>query len=305
MKTLLKLCFALTVLVFILVKAGPSKVLADFSQFKVSAILLVNLTTLAGFFLGASSIIVLGRSMSPGLGWLPGLHGFLATTSLSLFAPGRIGDLALPLFWKSHMDPAQSLAVVFLDKVNSFFWTLLAGAIGIYVVFESLWGFALTVAGTAFPALAPLLYTRCAFLLNRFPRKIAFFLEQLVAVLRTATSEGHRQILFAFFISGLRILVGGIGFWVSLWGVGLGAPVVYSICVMAVAQFISMVPVSIMGIGTVEAVCLLGLARIHVESSPVIAALIVGRLITLFWLSTFFLTVPIKTVKKNEAANGP
>jgi uncharacterized membrane protein YbhN (UPF0104 family) len=58
---------------------------------------------------------------------------------------------------------------------------------------------------------------------------------------------------------------------------------------MTIALFASFVPVSILGLGPVEAICVYAMAQIQIESSLVMAALIVGRLITLMWLSLFFI----------------
>lgn len=273
-------------------KIGASGILKNLTQFKLAALLLINATTLNGFLLGGVGVILLGKKVNPRVEWLGGMKGFLGAVSLSLFIPGRAGDFALPLYWKRFMRYGESLVVILIDKLNTFFWVLSFGACGMYLVFHRYIGFWVTTLVVSFMLFLGLSLSlpRTRIVISRLlPEKILALLQGSMTALRAVGNRGKRTLLLVFVLNGIRIFVYGVGFWVSLWGLDIACPFFYSICLLAIAQLVSFIPISIMGLGTVEAVCVYGLNQIGIEPSLVITALLVGRIIALFWLSLFLL----------------
>ena len=145
LKFFAKLFFGILIFVFLVWKAGPSEIARNLIQYKTSAILMINLTTLCGFFLSGFGLIILGKTINPQLDLRQGLKGFFGSTSLALFFPGRAGDLMLPFYWKRFLEYGECLCVIFLDKMITLFWVLLFGSCGIYVVFNTKYGFLITL----------------------------------------------------------------------------------------------------------------------------------------------------------------
>jgi uncharacterized membrane protein YbhN (UPF0104 family) len=292
LKFFAKLIFGIIIFVFLVWKAGPAEIVRNLSQYKISAVLLINLTTLCGFFLSGFGVIILGKTINPQLHFCQGLKGFLGSASLALFFPGRAGDLMLPFYWKPFLKYGECLCVIFLDKMITLFWVLLFGSCGIYVVFNTKYGFLITLL--VFTTLTLLIALFCIPKTRRIvshilPTRIMDFLQGSVNAFRTITAGGKKKLFTVYILSGFRIILYGVGFWISLWGLDIASPLVYSILVMTIALFATLVPVSILGLGPVEAICVFALAQIQIESSLVMAALIVGRLITLMWLTLFFI----------------
>jgi uncharacterized membrane protein YbhN (UPF0104 family) len=248
-------------------------------------------------------LIVLGKTINPQLNFRQGLKGFLGSTSLALFVPGRAGDLMLPFYWKPFLKYGECLSVIFLDKMITLFWVLLFGSYGIYVVFNTKYGFLITLS--VFTTLILLIVLFCIPKTRRvvshiLPTRIMNFLEGSVNAFRTIAARGKKSLFTVYIFSCFRIILYGVGFWISLWGLDIASPLVYSILVMTIALFATLVPVSILGLGPVEAICVYALAQIQIESSLVMAALIVGRLITLMWLSLFFILFSTGSKKMNS-----
>jgi len=278
-------------------KIGPSLILKNLTQFKIAALVLINVTTLSGFLMGGIGVIVLGKTVSPKLEWQGGMEGFLGSISLALFVPGRAGDLSLPFYWKRFLRYGECLAVVLLDKVNTVFWVLSFGACGLYFIFRGYTGFFVAVLGyiSIFSLILLVSISKTRNILSRvLPEKVLDFLEGSMTAFRTVAKKGKRNLAAVFVLTGVRVFTYGVGFWVSLWGLDVSSPFFYSVFLMAIAQFVSFIPISVMGLGTVEAVCVYGLAQIGTGPSLVIAALLAGRVITLFWLSLFFLMFTLK-----------
>jgi uncharacterized membrane protein YbhN (UPF0104 family) len=120
------------------------------------------------------------------------------------------------------------------------------------------------------------------------PGKVQEFLQGSTNALRIIGKNGKRNLFSVIALTSVRICIYGIGFWVSLWGLQVVIPIGYAILAMAMAQFTTLIPISIMGLGPVEAVCVFALSQIAVEPDSVMAALLVTRFIALFWLCVFF-----------------
>jgi uncharacterized protein (TIRG00374 family) len=309
LKFFAKLFFGTFIFGFLVWKAGPSEIIRNLTQYKPSAVFLINLTTLCGFFLGGAGLIILGKTINSKLNFRQGLRGFFGSTSLALFVPGRAGDLMLPFYWKQFLKYGECLSVIFLDKMITLFWVLLLGSCGIYAVFKTGYGF--LIASLGFATLVCLFVLLCIPKIRRvvshvLPRKIIDFLQGSINAFRTIAARGKKSLFTVFILSSLRIILYGVGFWISLWGLDIDSPLVYSILVMTIALFAALIPVSILGLGPVDAICVYALAQIQIESSLVMAALVVGRLITLFWLSLFFILFSTggKKIKAAYSQNG-
>lgn len=291
LRFLIKLFVGFLIFGVLVWKIGPLEILKNLAQFKIAALLLINVTTLSGFFIGGTGVIILGKSLSPRLEWWQGMKGFLGSTSLALFVPGRVGDFALPFYWKRFLRYGECLALVLLDKMNTLFWVLIFGAFGLYVIFQGYMGFVAAALGFVFVFLLILLFsiaTTRRVVSKLLPEKILVFLQGSMTAFRMIARNGRTHLFVIFILAGIRIFTYGVGFWVSLWGLDVPSPFFYSVFVMAVALFTSLIPISIMGLGPVEAVCVYGLVQINIDPSLVIAALVVGRAIALFWLFLFF-----------------
>lgn len=291
LKFSLKLLLGLTIFGFLISRIGFLNIIDNLKDYNMFAILLINITTAGGYLLAASILVLLGRCINPKLKWLQGTNGVLATASLAIFIPGRAGDLTLPFYWKKFLKPGETMAVILVDKIITVSWLFFYGACGSLIVFGSMKG--LISIFSAWLALLTGIYIFSlpksrALIIHRLPTRLFTFLEGLVNALRTIKRCGIPHIFLLCLITGIRIFVNGLGFWISLYGAGAQPPLIFSVLVMSFAQFSIFVPISIMGLGTVEAICLYALSRINIDSGQIISALIVGRLTTMFWLGLFF-----------------
>lgn len=272
-------------------KSGFSEIIHNLAGMKLSVFGLISLTTLNGIFTQAVCVILLGKTINPAMEWCSPLKGFLRSISLAIFIPGRAGDFALPFYWKEFMQYGECLSVILIDKFNTLCWVFIMGSCGLYLIFDGFIGLAAGCIGFFLLAFFICILSIRRFRLivsNCLPQKGMNFLKGSMNAFRMILNENKPTLIGTFFLSGYKIVLAGVGLWISLWGLSISCPLFYSICLMSIAQFIALIPISIMGLGTVEAVCIYGLAQIGIDSGQVIAALLVGRIVSLFWLSLFF-----------------
>lgn len=290
-KFLLRLSISFAILGILLWNINPSKIGAAFSQLKGSAFALLNLTTVFAFVLGGLGVLVLGRAMSRRLSWARGIKGFLATISFSLFIPGRAGDLALLFYWKEFMSYEECFTVVLLDKLISLWWIMLLGSIGVYVIFASYLGLMILMPG----ALAILVFLllishdKAYEVLSRaVPGRILPKFHGMTNALKIVLRDDRRSFFTSVTITGVRMFTYGLGFWILMQGLSIECPFSYSLFTTAIASLTTLIPISIMGLGTVEAVTIYCLSPLHIAPASIIAAQFIGRIIYISWLCLFF-----------------
>ena len=286
-KLLLKLTIGIIIFSILVWKTGTAKIIEGLSQYSLIAILLINLTTIASFLIGAAGMIILGKAINPSMPWKKGVNGVLAVTSLSLFIPGRAGDLTLPFFWKKFMNAGECITVVLIDKLITLFWVFFFGVYGFFFIFQSMLGIWIISGGAIGGMILLFLLLRMSsrkLIISFLPNKIVTLFSDGLNAFRLMIKRGKGRLLTAFVLAGVRTLVSGLGFWISLWGLNIISPFYYANSIMAVGQIISFIPVSIMGLGTLEAVCIYGMMQIDIAPNAVIVALTIGRIITISWL---------------------
>jgi len=190
-----KIAVGLVLIGFFTWKIGPIAILHNIRLFKPEVVLILILTTLSGFILAGTGLVVLGKTISPALPFRKGIKGVLATISLAIFVPGRVGDLALPFYWKKYMRPGECMAIIFLDKLISTAWVLIFGGIGMLLIFKKIE--ALLIPGIIIliitVIIALIVYPGTRLLMTKIiPQSIYDLLEGSVNAFRTIARDGKR-----------------------------------------------------------------------------------------------------------------
>ncbi|MBF0376531.1 MAG: flippase-like domain-containing protein [Desulfamplus sp.] len=297
---IIKLSISLTILSIIFWYIGFNNIVAKIGNMNISAFLFINVITLFGFLSGGAGVILLGKNINPNLSWKDGMKGFLSASSLALFFPGRVGDATLLFFWKSYLEYGSCMAIVMIDKLVTLLVVIIFGSLGLGVTFNLAVGviafLSLFLPGLISLILIGLPITR-TFIAQKMPKRIKPFFEGLVTTIKYLAKQGHRTLLTLLILTVFRVMAYGIGFWVSIWGVGLTVPFFYSIFVICIAQLSGLIPITVMGLGSVEGVCIYAFAQIGIqEASAITAALLIGRGINILWLAVFFLVFSVARI---------
>ena len=289
MSRILQCLIGFTLFAAALCYAGPAVILDNILNIGTPMFTLLIFATFANFLFSSLATATLAKSKNNQIKWRDSITGVLATSSISLFAPGRLGDLALTFYWKDHFSYEQSLSIIILDKIITLivlFAVVLAG----FIFFPTTWP--LGPSQLAFLLLAALgCVVATKLFIKIFHTRLGSagrFITSSMKELRMVFSTSKAMIVYSTLLTIIKTIIAGLTFWASLLAVGVDAPPVYSICVLSLAQLIAFIPITIMGLGTLEAACVYGLSFVNVSSGSVVAALAVGRIIGLLWLTIFF-----------------
>ncbi len=213
---------------------------------------------------------------------------------LTLVIPGRLGDISMPLFLRRWISPRDSTIVLLIDKSITLIVITIIGSLG--VVHFLGWPLALAMAGsliTGILILSLLLSERsqslrdrvAKLLLGRFVGHAHGFRRQLLSLL-----HDWQGIAINLVATMARMLLAGFSLQLVLGWFGTEAPLWYIVMVQVLAQLITIVPISFMGIGVVESVNIALLGRIGIDPAVVLAcALAMRALQTIIYLMLFLL----------------
>jgi uncharacterized protein (TIRG00374 family) len=287
----IKLAIGLMIFAIIIWKIGPSRIAANFMSFKIAYVIFIFIIYPLTYVIAAIGVTFLGRSISRNVNWLGGIKGFLATVSLSIIAPGRLGDFSLPFYWKNFLSYGESLSVLTMDKIITLVWTLGLGSCAVYAILSRSLGITIGVGSLLVLSAVLLLFSIQRFrsiIYKILPKRIFNFFQGFINAFKTILKEGKVSLLITFLITGFRISLYGIIFWVLLLGLEITCPFYYPIFILAIGQLVSIIPISIMGIGTTELLYIFAFQKIGINADSVIAVSLLGRIITLIWLGIFF-----------------
>jgi uncharacterized protein (TIRG00374 family) len=215
--------------------------------------------------------------------WRDAFLVFMAGLFLGLVTPGRVGEMTKALYVKQDRNVPISvgLANVLMDRLFDLYTILVLGAAGL-VWFRLLpdWALALMVAGTVASIALPVI------LLNKPLAAWALSLIRRMPVLRrydvrlTAAAgrfqEGLRPLLTPRLV--IPLLLTQAAYLIFFWqgqllatAVGLKIGIGYLAMCLSVAGVITLLPISISGLGTRDAVLIAMFAPLGINASHTMA----------------------------------
>jgi uncharacterized membrane protein YbhN (UPF0104 family) len=292
-----KLTVSLLIFSFLVWKIGFFRIVDNFGQFKIFHALLAVAIFPTTYIVAATGVVLMGRSISRNLEWWKGIEGFLATVSLSIFLPGRLGDLSLPFFWKRYLKYGESLSILLIDKIITIIWVLGLGSCAIYAILHKSMSIIIGTGILSVFAIFVLVFSNKrvrVFCYKFLPRRFYEYYQGFISAIATISQKGKISVLATFVMTGLRMSLYGIIFWILLSGLNIACPLYYPIFILAIAQLVSILPISIMGMGTSELVLVFAFGKINIDASSVITVSLLGRAITMLWLGIFFVLFATK-----------
>lgn len=277
----LKLIFGLTLLVLVLLWSDTQAIIAEFSRVNWPWLVLLAPAWLINMALSGWALFALFRKLA-NISYFSFLKAHVFTQSLGAFLPFQIGELSLAIVLRRYgIGPAHAILTILIDKLISL--AVLAAV--------SVWGLSmLDIIPMKSLLLALILCGILVLLLSTiiiapFNFPVRKYIPQRVFDKFYAICEGARKMkgaLFAnFILTVLRFLL-FIPIPPGLMFLSFGAEVPFTalISISSVAWLVSIIPVSIQGIGTVEISAVYLYSRVGVDDETVLAVYLLARVIS-------------------------
>jgi uncharacterized membrane protein YbhN (UPF0104 family) len=284
-RLLLQLLGSLALLTFLLGRIDPRKLLDLLTEGKSIRLTpwLAGYFFLAHFITGNGLYSLFRRIRRDGywrIVWIPWKLEVLSTV-----LPGRLGDVGLVYFLRDRFRPAQSLAVLIADKLVTLEVTLLLSTLGLWRFVG--WRWAVVLPGAALLGLSALL----ALSRGRARRLLRGFLARFLGPHRAHLEEFRRELevvlgdwwglLANHALTLFRDLLAGVSFGFMLHSLSVEVSIFDVALVQAMARLASLLPITFMGLGTVEAVQMGCLAQAGVPPEAVLTISLVARTVQL------------------------
>ncbi|MDY0341092.1 MAG: lysylphosphatidylglycerol synthase transmembrane domain-containing protein [Coriobacteriia bacterium] len=260
---------------------GPADLAASLGQLQPAWMVAAIVVTYIGIFVGLLNVYVLTRALLPDITYREVAVAYLRSWAAGMLAPGKIGDLTYAHFLSSDdTNMAPGLAVGVVDKIVTFAMTSLVAVLGLtmYVSGRD----AARVGTIAVIALAGTIFAlRSGWLkqivrdrlLGKYARWFAGFGTQTEALLLR-----HRAALTAnAALTVIRIGVQAAALGLGLRAFGAHARLVDVFFINSIATLVSLVPITLAGLGVRQGVAILLFERIaSISRATVLNEALVG-----------------------------
>ncbi|CAK8714510.1 hypothetical protein GCAAIG_03865 [Candidatus Electronema halotolerans] len=209
---------------------------------------------------------------------------------IAAITPGRLGDIGLLYYLKGEYTSGQLGAIFFIDKLITLGINIVISIIGFGILLS--WKYAVVIS---FFLIA--IFSLLICFLFKFPQKFINWgiFKNIIVYLQgfrvelNATARDIKGIAGNVVLTLVRyILAGGCMLLALLW-FGQHVTLINVILIQAVAQLATFIPLTTMGLGVTEAVCISLFITIGVSSEMTLAALLWSRAIYLMFIAGIYL----------------
>jgi len=278
---ILRLTLGILLLILLIWNVSLDKLLLSISQATLSYLLLAISYQYASIFLGAFNQYILFTAFS-NLPFKSYLTAYVKAYAFGLLLPSQIGDASIAFFLKSEgLYYSQTLSVYILDK----FLTFILYVIILFLFLGNIMGYSKIVSFSSIISLGlslSIMFYIIVRLTSSFPvswreNRLMRFVHNLSVQLFFFTKHHPFLLLINFFLTCLKLglvmlcyhaMITSLNYSLSIWRVGQTA---------IASGIVGYIPVSIQGLGTVEAMALLNFKTLGVSPADVLACYLVLR----------------------------
>lgn len=278
---ILRLTLGILLLILLIWNVSLDKLLLSIAQVSLSYLFLAISYQYASIFLGAFNQYILFTAFS-NLPFKSFLAAYFKAYAFGLLLPSQIGDASIAFFLKSEgLYYSQTLSVYILDK----FLTFILYVLVLFLFLGDIMGYSNIISLSSIIALG--LSLLIAFyiivrLTSSFPvswreNRLMRFIHNLSSQLFFFTKHHPFLLLINFFLTCFKLgfvmlcyhaMITSLNYSLSIWNVGLAA---------IASGIVGYIPVSIQGLGTVEAMALLNFKTLGVSPPDVLVCYLVLR----------------------------
>ncbi len=248
---------------------------------------------LTSFFISAFNIKIVLKSLGYDTRYHKVLKYFSLAWSLGNFTPSKLGDFSLGYFLKKENIPTgYTTAILVMDRLINLFVLSILSVITVNIFFKTFNIFILILSLT-------LVFS--VFIFFIFSNKGRYLIKFLILRKYSREFEGFSKCLFhylkeytliilGFFVVILRLVVVNLLVYLVFIGYGAHVPFFLIMMVSALTIILSLVPVTINGLGTSEALYLFFYGSLGI-SNPVIVSVAIIFLIVSYSTALFFIVL--------------
>lgn len=290
-RKILAIFFSALILVVLLASINWQSALSAIGKVDPLIIFLVLVLYAAGILVNGAAVALLLRPS--GLSsWRNFFDAFAVSWCAGSFLPARAGDFALALFHDSIGVPRRRIVVnVLVDKLITLFVICLLAWVGLVFWYDRVAG----IDGVAWTATAILgglaggllvFYVGKDVMLQRIRGRWGVSLQDFLGDLSLLQKNIH-VVLGNVFLTGVRLAIQGISFWLLLQGLGVSVSPILTILFLSISTLSVFTPFTFNGTGIKESLIVFLFQSLGVAGEVALSAALLQLILTYVWVGFF------------------
>lgn len=284
-KFLLKILFSVTILLLLIWYVDIRELISQIGNIDPFWLLMAILVLSASIILGAFNLYFI-LSIDQKIGFVPYLKIFWFSWAVAQFIPAQIGDILSmsTLLKRQGLDLHVVVSRVLIDKFISLIVVAVYAGIGLIIIISPKLPIPLLVF---FPVLFLIMaiVLIVLFFLRSFKQVRFSFIRHLAEIVDKFIiffQKYPEYVVINFFLTMVKIAAMSFTIWLLFLGLGINdISILHVIMLNCAVLVVGLIPVSLNGIGTMEAAAVILFALIDVGNTDTAAAFIVYRLLSI------------------------
>ena len=288
---ILKLFVSLLSLFLLFYNIGFTRVFSLLYETKISLILLSLLFYTVVLLLGAFGLYIFFRALNVKPSFFSFFGKYALGWSYASFTPAKLGEFGLMYLLKKYTTYGQSLAILLLEKLISFFSYGLLSVIGLVWLVNRNAALIVSIFMILVLSLIAVSFSLTLrnfvkkYILRKYAEKFRLFHQTFFSLLRNHRSS----LLLNVFLSFLKLFLHSVLVYLLFSSAGFFVPIPKIMVIMAIVSVISFIPISLAGLGIKEASFVVLFTTFASVGEPDAFAISLLFLFTRYFISICFL----------------
>lgn len=293
--TILRILFGICILLFLIYKVGFTNLINSLVKFNLIFLLPISIVLLISFFIGTLNIKILLKSMGAKINFFKLMKYYLISWSIGLVVPGKIGEFSIAYFLKKEgLEGGPSFIIPLMDKILTFLCVSLIASVGIFFFFGISNAIKLLLGTLVIVAISSILFLSerirnliKKYILGKYSNYFNKFSKTLKYMIKNSKKYLVMNIILTF---AFWMVTAFVPFFIFK-GFGVTVHWFFVLTISTIGTMLSIIPISISGLGVREGVGMLLYSQIAVPREAVLSMYLTVLAIKYLLAEFFILTL--------------
>ena len=298
-KNWFRLILGLTILIFIYYKVGIKNLINTFSSINGYYLIPIIFLSIISILLGVINIKLLIIPTKKHVPFWKLTKYYMISWSLGLFSPGKIGEFSISYFLKKYgIFIGEGIALSLVDKFLTLICLFVISLGGVFIFFtnsQALW-IIFTFIIFCIAGIFSILSKKIRKVLQKFiPKKISKELKGFSKLLFIYINKHKNLLLINLLLSFIKWLIVFLAIYYLFISFNLKVSFLMIIAIISISKIISLVPITISGLGVREGIAIYLFNKIGVNISIVLSVFL-----TLLIINYLTALITLLIIKKED-----
>ncbi len=297
-KNTIKVIIGIIILLLLIYRAGINNLVDSISNLNIIYIIPLIIIYPTTILMGAINIKVLLNHYKNEIKIKKIIQYYLTSYTLGLFTPSNIGEFyIIKLLKKDGLETEKALTISLIDKLITIVTLALVSILGVLFIFN-INKKVILIAILIIILVIFIISNKMRFILKFILKKYKDNIDKLYDTLTDYIKNGKKKIILNFVLSIIKWYITALGIKLLILGFGYNIPTLLVFVITCTARFISLIPITIDGIGIKESIAVILYSQFNVPNAPIISVYLIYLFINYF-IAILFTSSKLAFKQKN------